>query len=129
VVSSVGDAGFDAPFRALLRGVDDASRVEERARFALTRRFSWAIESLSPDRAGLTPLLIAGSSGFEGFERPEPEREELEEREIREVREVGEVGEEADELELRLGLEARAEGFDARVEGFDALDALDALDD
>jgi hypothetical protein len=73
------------------------ARAEESGRFVLTSRFSWAIESLSPDRAGLeAPEALEAleaperlDAGPSDFERPEPERDELEE------------GEEALELEAR----------------------------
>jgi hypothetical protein len=83
-VSSRGSGSFEA--------LPTPARVEESGRFALTSRFSWAIESLSPGRAELE----AGSSDFERLERERGECER--EREPEEP--AGE--EEAEELEVRL---------------------------
>lgn len=102
------------------------ARAEESGRFVLTSRFSWAIESLSPGRAGLR----AGLVGLSDSKRLEPERDELGEREEREIDGDGREGRDArgaeeDSVELEAVLEGPGLLRLLRPEAL----ALDALDD
>jgi hypothetical protein len=73
-------------------------RDEERSLFALTSRFSWAIESLSAGRGA-------------GFERDEREREiESEELEARELELARALGTRSVARDLEVGVEGEASG-------------------